>query len=240
MNKTILLFLIILIVNKSFSQVKKWTLEECVNYAIKNNISIKNTELDARTANVEKSVAIGNFLPTINANGTHSWNIGLNQNVTTGILENQTQQNTSLGLNSGITLYNGLQNLNRFRRANLSIVASQYQISKMKDDVSLNVANAFLQILFNKENLKVQNEQLTNNQKQLVRSTALVDAGSIPRGDLLDIKATIASNNQNVVLAENALFISKLSLAQLLQLQDFQIFDVDETPSIENKDSGIM
>ena len=240
MKKIFLPLFILLCTTLSFAQVKKWTLEECVNYALKNNIAIKNTELDLQTSAIEKSTAIGNFLPTINANGTHSWNIGLNQNITTGILENQTQQNTSIGLNSGVVLYNGLQNLNRFRRSNLSIIASQYQISKIKDDISLNVANAFLQILFNKENLNVQTNQLANNQKQLDRSTILVEAGSIPRGDLLDIKATIASNQQNVVLAENALFIAKLSLAQLLQISDFATFDVDEKLAITTSDNGIM
>ena len=142
------------------AQSKKWTLEECVDYAIKNNISIKQSELDTKSASIEKSAAIGNFLPTFNINGSHSWNIGLNQNITTGLLENQTTQFTSAGINSSVAIYNGMQNQNRLRRANLAMVASQYQLSKMKDDVSLNIANAFLQILFNKENLKVQKEQL--------------------------------------------------------------------------------
>jgi outer membrane protein len=223
----------------SFSQSKKWTLEECVNYALKNNISIKQTELDVKLSEIEKKSAFGAFLPTINANGTQAWNIGLNQNITTGILENQTTQNTSLGLNAGITIYDGLVIQNRLRRAKLAILASQFQLSKMKDDISLNVANAFLQILFNKENLKVQNEQLAANEKQLIRSQELVNAGSIPRGDLLDIKANVASNKQNVILAENALLISKLSLAQLLQLDNFQEFDVDGILA-ETKNSEVM
>ena len=217
-----LLFLSVL----SQAQSKKWTLEECVNYAIKNNISIKQSELDAKSAAIEKSSAIGGFLPSLNINGSHSWNIGLNQNITTGLLENQTTQFTSAGLSSNIDVYNGMQNQNRLRRANLSLLASTYQLSKMQDDVSLNIANAFLQILFNKENLKVQIEQLSNNQKQLQRSQELVNAGVVPRGDLLDIKATVASNNQAIVTAENALLISKLSLAQLLQLDNFQDFDI--------------
>jgi outer membrane protein len=201
-------------------------LEECVNYAIKNNISIKQSELDEKSAAIEKSSAIGGFLPSLNINGSHSWNIGLNQNITTGLLENQTTQFTSAGLNSNIDVYNGMQNQNRLRRANLSLLASTYQLSKMQDDVSLNIANSFLQILFNKENLKVQKEQLSNNEKQLQRSQELVNAGVVPRGDLLDIKATVASNNQAIVVAENALLISKLSLAQLLQLENFQDFDI--------------
>lgn len=217
-----LLFLSVL----SQAQTKKWTLEECVDYAIKNNISIKQSELDAKSAAIEKSSAIGGFLPSLNINGSHSWNIGLNQNITTGLLENQTTQFTSAGLNSNIDVYNGMQNQNRLRRANLSIIATKYQLSKMKDDISLNIANAFLQILFNKENLKVQKEQLANNEKQLQRSQELVNAGVVPRGDLLDIKATVASNNQAIVNAQNALLISKLSLAQLLQLENFQDFDI--------------
>jgi outer membrane protein len=98
----------------------------------------------------------------------------------------------------------------------------------MRDDISLNVANAFLQIIFNKENLKVQQQQLGINQQQQDRTQQLVDAGSVPRGDLLDMKATVASSQQAVIQAENALLISKLSLAQLLQLDDFQHFDIED------------
>ncbi len=228
MTKKILL-LALFIATSAFAQSKKWTLEECVAYAYKNNISIKLSKLDSISAQIDKISAYGNFLPSINANATHAWNIGLNQNITTGILENQTTQNTSVGLNSGITIYNGLQNQNRLRRANLSILAAQYQQSKMKDDIGLNVANAFLQIIFNKENLIVQKNQLANNEKQLNRSTELVNAGVLPRGDLLDIKATVANNQQNVVLAENALILSKLALTQLLQLENFQEFDVSDS-----------
>ena len=196
-------------------QQKKWTLQECVEYAIKNNISIKQSELDKENAEVGRLDAIGNFLPTLNGNASHSWNIGLNQNITTGLLQNQTTMFTSAGLNSNIRIYNGLQNQNKFRRSKLAIIASQYQLSKMKDDVSLNVANAFLQILFNKESLKVQKEQLAYDEKQLTKIQEMVNVGTVPRGDLLDVKATVAADNQKVVAAENTLFISKLSLAAI-------------------------
>ena len=208
------------------AQTKKWTIQECVNYALAHNISIKQADLDVQLADIEKKGAFGNFLPSINATTSHSWNIGLNQNITTGLLQNQTTQFTSAGLNAGVELYKGLQNQNKLSRARLSTVASQYQLTKMKDDVSLNVANSFLQILFNKETIKVQNQQLANDQKQLDRTNELVNAGSVPRGDLLDIKATVALDNQKVINAENAFLISKLSLAQLLQLDDFKDFDV--------------
>lgn len=221
------------------AQTKKWTLEECVKYAVENNISIKQTALDSKTAIIDKKGAIGNFLPSLNINASHSWNVGLNQDITTGLLQNQTTQFTAAGANVGVNIYNGLQNQNTLRRANLSIVAAKYQLLKMQEDIALNVANAFLQVLFNKENLKVQNQQLAINEQQYDRSDQLVKAGSIPRGDLLDIKATVATNKQNVIMAENVLLISKLSLAQLLQLKDFEEFDVVDTTDI-NDENNIM
>lgn len=223
----------------SQAQAKKWTIEECVNYALEHNISIKQTSLDTDLAKIDKNSALGNFLPSVNASGSHSWNIGLNQNITTGLLQNQTTQFTSANLNASVDIYKGLQNQNRYRRATLSIIATQYQLQKMKDDVSLNVANAFLQILFNKENIKVQKEQLANNEKQFNRTQELVNAGSVPRGDLLDIKATVADNKQKVIQAENDFLISRLSLAQLLQLQDFQDFDIADE-NYEANQSEVM
>ena len=149
----------------SWSQDKKWTIEECLDYAYEHNISIKQTELDAEGTEVDKRSAVGAFLPAINFNASHSWNTGLNQSVSTGLFVNQTTQFTTLGLASSVPIYAGLQNQNRLRRANLAVLATQYKLSKMKDDVSLNVANAFLQILFNKEQLKIQKEQLSKRRR---------------------------------------------------------------------------
>ncbi|KIA96094.1 MULTISPECIES: TolC family protein [unclassified Flavobacterium] len=237
-NNKYIYFVFVLLFGASIqAQSKKWTLEECVKYALDNNISIKQSELDTRSATIDKKSAIGNYLPTVNANASHSWNVGLNQNITTGLLENQTTQYSSVGASVGVDIYKGLQNQNTLRKANLSIVASKYQLQKMQEDISLNVANAFLQVLFNKENLKVQQEQLAISEKQYTRSDELVKAGTIPRGDLLDIKATVATGKQNVIIAENTLLISKLSLAQLLQLKQFEDFDVVDDTNINDGNS---
>ena len=233
------LIFILLLGFTSVAQQKKWTIQECVEFALKNNISIKQSELDIKSANIDKKLAIGSFLPTLSADASHSWNIGLNQNITTGLLENQTTQFTSAGVNSSIIIYNGLENQNRLRRAKMEQLASQYKLTKMQDDISLYVANAFLEILFNKENLKVQQAQADYNEKQLTRTQELVDAGSVPKGDLLDMKATIASGKQKIVAAENSLLISKLSLAQLLRLDDFQNFDIADV-NMDAKASSVM
>lgn len=236
LNIFILLFFLTTLTN---AQEKKWTLEECVHYALEKNINIQQTQLDNELILVDKKDAIGNFLPSINANASHTWNIGLNINPISNAAETQTFQNTSVGLDVGIDIYKGLQNQHRLRRANLAKIASQYQLSKMKDDISLNVANAFLQVLFNKENLKIQQKTLQNNIQQKQRTQTLVDAGSIPRGDLLDMSATVATSQQSVIVAENALLISKLSLAQLLQLEDFKNFDVVES-EISPSENAVM
>lgn len=219
------------------AQSKQWTLEECVRYALENNISIKLSELDTKNADIDKKDAFGSYLPSASANASHSWNIGLNQDVTTGLLRNQTTQYSSVGLNAGVDIYKGLRNQNTYRKAKLSIIASQYQLLKMQEDISLNVANAFLQILSYKEELKVKKEQLTIDEKRLARSEEMVSAGTIPRGDLFDLKATIATDKQNITVSENNLLISKLSLAQLLQLKEFTDFDVIDNTNAKDENN---
>ncbi len=205
---------------------KRMTLEECVAHAVEHNVSIRQIELDNKLAEVDQKDAFGSFLPTVNASVSHSWNIGLNTNITTGILENQTTQFTSMGASAGVDIFKGMQNQNRFRRSKLALISSQYQHLKMEEDVALNVVNAYLQILFNKEAIKVQKQQFLTDSLQLVRSQILVDTGMIPSGDLFDMKATVATDKQRIIQAEYALLVSKMSLAQLLQLEDFKEFDI--------------
>ncbi|MDP5201515.1 TolC family protein [Flavobacterium sp. DG2-3] len=219
------------------AQSKQWTLEECVRYALENNITVKLSELDVKNAEIDKRGALGNYLPSVNGNASHSWNIGLNQDVTTGILRNSTTQYSSVGLNAGVDIYKGLQNQNTMRRAKLSIISSQYQLLKMQEDISLNVASAFLQILSNKEDLKVKKEQLIIDEKRFARSEEMVNAGTIPRGDLFDLKATVATDKQNIAVSENNLLISKLSLAQLLQLKEFADFDVVDDTKVADENN---
>lgn len=207
---------------------KKWTLKECVDYALENNIAIKQAQLDRQNSEIDKSDARGAFLPTLNASANHSWNIGLNQNVTTGLLENLTTQNTSTSLTMNVTIFNGLQNVNRLHRANLALLANQYQIDDIKDNTSLQVVQGFLQILFNKETLKVNKAQYDVTQEQLNRTKELVKEGVVARGDLLEIEATAATQEQQIINAENALRISTISLAQLLLITDYENFDIAE------------
>lgn len=182
---------------------------------------------------------MGSYLPSVNGSASHSWNIGRNVNPITNIASTETTQYTQLGVSAGVDIYKGLQNQNIYRRTKLSIIASQYQLVKMQEDIALNVANAFLEILFNKENLKVKKEQLAIDEKRFARSEEMVNAGTIPRGDLFDLKATVATDKQAIIVAENSLLISKLSLAQLLQLKEFTDFDVIDDTNAKDE-NGIL
>ena len=225
MKKPIIIIFLLIVFN-SFAQEKKWTLRECVDYALENNISVKQSTLDIEQAKINKKDAIGNFLPTLNASVSHSWSIGLAQDPITFNAVSSTNKNLSGGISSSLNLYDGLRNLNQLYRSNIEILASQYQLDKMKDDISLFVANSFLQILFNKEQLKVLQSQQEISKEELNRTQELVDAGVLPQGDLLEIQATIATQEQQVVNAENAVILSKIQLAQLLLLPDYKSFDI--------------
>jgi len=202
------------------------SLEECVEMAIEKNISIKQSILDIENAAVDKSSAIGNFLPIFNAQSQHSWNVGLNQNITTGLLENLTTQFTSVGANISVDVYNGLQNINQLHRANLNLLAKQYQLDDMIDDTKLLVANSYLQVMFNIEFLKVQKSQLIITQAQLKRTESLIEGGVLVSGDVFELEANIASQEQSIIQAENNFILSKISLAQLLQISDYDNFSV--------------
>jgi len=206
--------------------VKKWTLEDCVNYALENNIQVKQNENNIALAEVDKRDAIGNFIPSLNFNSTGAWNSGLTVDPATGVLINQTSQTTTGGISSGVPIYRGFRNQNQLKRAELSILASKYQLDRIKDDVTLQVIDAYLQILFNKEAVNVAKPQVEITKEQLERTQQLVNAGTLPQGDLLDVQATLANDEQNLIITENNVNLSLINLAQLLQLENYDDFDI--------------
>ena len=223
-KKSILIFLFFFSFS-SFAQ-EKLSLKDCIDRAIEKNISIKNSSLDLLNSTENKKTAIGNFVPSFNINGNHSWNTGLTQNITTGILENQTTENSSINMSVAVDVFNGLANIRRLHRANLDLLAKKYQLEDMKEDISLLVANSYLQILFNKEQLDVHKSQLKISQEELKNAKEKFNNGVIPEGNLFEIEANLALSEQNVIMAENSYQLSKLSLSQLLMFGDSDNFDI--------------
>ena len=228
MNIKKTIFFLLLVGFQLSAQEKKWTLEECVDYAIENNISIKQSELDLKTSDVEKMEAIGRFLPTLSANASYSVNTGASINPVTNQFQNQTFKSFSAAANSGITIFNGLANWKTLQRTKLNKIANTYRLDKMKDDIALSVANSYLQILFNKEQLKVLISQNTITKDNLIRTQQLIDAGSLPAGDIYELQATDATQQQQIINTENTLLISKIGLCQMLLINDYATFDVSD------------
>ncbi len=208
------------------AQDKKWTLKECVQHALENNISIKQSELDLQVTEADKLQATGNFLPSLNAGTSVSENTGLSFNPVTNNAQTTTFLSVTGNINVGYTLFDGLRNVRQLQRAKLSKLSAEYRLDKMKDDIALFVANAYLTVLNNKANLESARSQNLVTIEQIERTNALVDAGTLPRGDLLEIEATNASELQNIATLENAVTISRISLAQLLLIKDYQTFDI--------------
>ena len=224
----VLLFVLLLGTASIQAQAEPWTLKRAVEHALENNIQIRQAYLSTLDAKAAKSEAIGGFLPSVNINANHSWNIGLNQNITTGLLEDVTTQFTNASVSVGVDLYRGGQNMLQLVRSNLALLASQYQIEDMKEDVALYVANGYLQAVFNREAVSIETAQLELTRAEYQRTKEQVQAGVLPEGDLFEMEAILASQEQQLVIAENQYTMAKLSLAQLLLVQDYENFEIAE------------
>ncbi|WP_298498303.1 TolC family protein [uncultured Algibacter sp.] len=217
----------------SFAQQKTWTLQECVNHALENNITIrqsKNRLLDNEQDIIASKSA---FLPSVNANMTHTLSIG-SRELFPGQFVDRTDNSINVGVGVNQTIFDGFRLTNLYKQSQLRLETNQLELQRIKDDVSLNVVNAYLNVLFNKEQLQTATAQFEFSEKQLKQVAELVDAGVQPRANIYDAEATLSRDSQQVTLAENNFNLALLTLSQLLQIP-FNGFDVEiiniETPS---------
>ncbi len=202
-----------------------WSIQDCMEYAIENNLQIQQQQFDLQDADINEKDAKNAFLPDLNGSADNGWNFGFSRNIN-GVLSEQNTRGSSYSLVSNIPIYNGKRNYNRVQRAKLQKIANQYNIERLKDDIRINIANSYLQILLQQENLNVLNAQNNITLEQIKRTQQLIDAGNLPEGDVLQLKATAAENLQNIANSENSVAIAKLGLKQLLQLNFDSDFDI--------------
>jgi outer membrane protein len=209
-----------------FSQTKIWSLEECIRYAIDNNITIKQqvllTEMQKNTLDLSKF----KLLPTLNASLSHDYTFGraLDFLTYTYIDRNTLYDNAYLGGN--ITLFNGLINFNTIKKNKYELLAGEQDLQNIKDNISLSIALAYLQILLNKELVIANDIQLKTTKTQIEKSRKMVDAGSVARGNLLQIEAQAAQEEVQLITMENALETSYLTLTQMLELKTPEGFEI--------------
>ncbi|RUA17308.1 MAG: TolC family protein [Flavobacteriia bacterium] len=228
MKRSITTLLLLFTVLMSSAQVRKWTLQECVEYAVEHNLTIEQFELDLENAKIDKSDALGNFLPSLSGSTSASSNTGFSINPTNNLPTNSTAFNVNASLTSSVTLFDGLRNVYQMNRAKMNAIANQYRLDNLKDDIRLNVANAYLQVLSGKEQLKTFRAQYAVTEQDLKRTKELVESGVLPRGDLLEVEATAANQQQQIVNGEATVLIARVNLAQLLQITDYVNFDIAE------------
>lgn len=235
-------FLTLLFLSCTFSiyaQQKQWKLDECVNYAIENNLQVKQSALQAKISHNNNSQAKWDYLPSVSAGGNYGLNSGLNIDPVTNQISRLNRQTIFASVNASWVVYDGGRKINSIAQSNYNYLASMYDLEQMKNDIRLNVASAFLQILLNKEILDVALEQERVTLLQVNRMTKLVNAGSNPKGDLLQLEAQLARDRQNKIAAENNVTISKLQLGNLLQLENPADFDVID-PEIGEPDARLI
>ena len=194
------------------------TLEQCIEYALKNNIQIKQSELNTELSHITLTQSKANLLPSLNANASHSYNIGRTIDRFTNTFADAQVLSQNFGVSTDVNLFSGLQNINTIQQNKFAYLAGKYDIEKMKNDVSLNIATAYLQVLFSMEALDNAKNQMGITAAQVDRTKILVDAGSVARGTLLDIQSQLASEELNLTNTQNQLDISYLNLAQLLNM----------------------
>lgn len=209
------------------SQEKAWTLEECIAHALKNNISIKQQEImtEYQVAALEQSKL--NLLPTLNGSASHNYAFGRALDETTyEFTENQTVQSNNFYAGSNVTLFRGLVNYNTIQKNKYQVLASEQDLARFRDEISLSVALGYLQILLNQELVSATQAQIDLTLQQIERTGKLVDAGSLARGSLLEIEAQAAREELQLVNLQNQLTISLLNLAQMLELPNAEGFAV--------------
>lgn len=222
---TVFVFIGILSIN---AQTKKWSIYECIDYAIENNISIKQQTLNADLAQEDINAAKGNFLPNLSGSASQSWNFGSSINAN-NVRVSRDFRGNSFGLNTGVTLFDGMRNINNYEQAKLGLETSQLDSDIIQDDITINILTRYIDILAQKENLVIAQEQVKITEQQIDQIEEFVNAGVRAKADLLDVKAQLASDTESVVNAESAVELALLGLTELLQIsyKDFDIQDVE-------------
>lgn len=223
---TILLFSLFLSELSLFSQ-EKWTLRQCIDYAIENNIDIKQQMLNVRSSEVDVNTAKMSRLPNLNGNVGQNFSFGQSTG-SNNVNSSANSSSTTMGLSTSMPLFTGFRIPNQIKMNELNLLAATEGLNKAKENMELQVTSLYLDVLFKKEIKKVYQEQLDLTTEQVGRTQTLVEAGKVPASQLYDIKAQQAKDELNLTTAGNDLTLSLLNLSQALNLTEYDNFDVVE------------
>ena len=223
---------ILLVIGINVQAQKQWTLEECIEYAFDNIIQIKQSVLNVNSADRDVTQSKYGLAPNLNATASHQYGWGRSYDQSANRYANNNTQQSYFSINSQVTLFNGFQLINNVRQKQFDYLAEKYNSDKIRNDMSLNVAAAYLQILFNIELAKNAERQVDISNEQIEKTKKQVDAGALAQGQLYDIEAQGASDEAVLVNSKNNVLLAYLDLMQLLDIESNVEFDV-EKPILE-------
>lgn len=200
------------------AQNNVWDLKRAIDYAIEKNIQVKLNDLQVDNAENNLTQSWANIGPQINGSANHAYNIGRRIDPYTNTFANSSVRSNNFNLSGQLNLFSGLTTLYTIQQNRAAVLAATFDNEKLRNDVSVNVATAFLQVLFAQEQLRNAKNQLDVTTQQVSRNQLLFDAGTLARGALLDLQAQQANEELNVITAQNTYDLALLSLVQLLNL----------------------
>ncbi len=210
-----------------------WSLKNCIDYALENNLQLKRRELAARTSQQNLLQSKLQILPSVGAFASHNYSSGKTINLDTYEYVQQSFQDGNMGVQATMDLFNGLQQTNIIKRNKYNFMASVANVDKEKNDMIINISLYYMKILFNEELYSIAQSQLEAINKQVERIAKFVEVGNKPRGDLLDIQSQAAAERLNLTNVKNQLKTSYLDLIQLLDLDSLGDFRVQKPDSTE-------
>lgn len=228
-KKYLILISSIFLLLTSFAKAQEpWTLEQCIKYAFDNNIQIKQQVLNVKMDENNLFQSKAGLLPSLNATGSQSLNFDRAIGVKNNLPINGNSTNTNVSLSTSVSLFKGLQKYNTVKQYQFDLLATVSDVEKLKNNVALNIASAYLQILYNDELVSTAKRQLELSNLQVERTSVLVKAGSLPEGNLLEIEAQVANDELQLVNAQNQLDLAYLTLTQFLDLKSTEGFKIQK------------
>lgn len=194
------------------------SLQECVQTAIRNNLDVRQSDLDMERAGVNWRQSKANLLPNISSDITHRLNQGRSIDPSNNSYVNQQNTSGNYSLSGNVTLFNGLRLMNNLKSSQYAYEASKMELQQNKDQLMLSVMLTYLQILTNTDLLQQAQKQADVTQKQVERLELMNEQGAIKPSDLSDLKGQLADNKLNLIKSQNDLDGARLSLAQLMNV----------------------
>ena len=209
-----------------------WSLEKCITYALENNLQVKQQNLAVETKENALTVAKMAHLPSLNASASHSYSFGRAIDYGSNQVSNDIIS-TSFSINANLTLFNGFEILNSRKQSQTNYLAAKSDVETIKNSIAIQIALGYLQILFNDELVNSTATQVELSKMQVERTRVLVNAGSLPEGNLFEMEAQLASDEAQLVNAQNQLDLAYLTLTQMLDLKSAERFKIKKPTNID-------